>query len=98
MGIKLVPFGDQVVVKPIHEADTTEGGIILVESAKETPTRGEVLAVGPGRIEGGVLIEPRCEVGQTVIYKKYAGTDVKVGDDELVILQEKHLLVAVDED
>jgi chaperonin GroES len=98
MGVKLEPFGDQVVVRPIPEDDKTEGGIILVESAKETPTKGEVMAVGPGRIEGGVLVEPRAVVGQTVIYKKYAGTDVKIGDDEFVILKEQHLLVAVTED
>jgi chaperonin GroES len=93
--MKLKPFGDQVIIKPIHEDDVTEGGIVLVESAKETPTRGEVLAVGPGRVENGSRCEPDVEVGQVVIYKKYAGTDVKLGEDDLKILRERDILVAI---
>ena len=100
MGFKLEPFADQIVVRPIPDEDTTSGGIIIVESAKETPTRGEVLEVGPGRYapETGKRIEPDVCVGQVVIYKKYAGTDIKLGEDELKILKEKDILVAITEE
>lgn len=88
MGIKLDPFNDQVIVRPIQEDDTSEGGIIIVEDAKEKPTKGTVLAVGPN------VVGPKVE--QTVIYKKYAGTDIKVGkDDEVKVLKEKDILAAI---
>lgn len=97
MSVKLEPYADQVVVRPI--VDTYKGAIVLLEGAKEKPTKGEVVAVGPGRYapETGARIAPDAKVGDVVIYSKYAGTDVKIDEQDLVILKEKDLLVAVRE-
>ena len=96
---KLAPFADQVVIRPISEDNVSKGGIVLPDSAQSKPTRGEVVAVGPGKraTDTGARIELDVRLGQIVIYGKYAGTDVKVDDVELVILKEKDLLVAIEE-
>lgn len=88
----LHPLGDRIVVKVDEEADTTASGIILAESAKEQPQRGTVLAVGPGRWDAGVLIEPDVNVGCKVLFSKYGGTEVKVDGSEYLILREADLL------
>lgn len=95
----LEPFADQVIVQPIEETNVTEGGIHLPTSSQQRPTRGRVVAVGPGRRapDTGARIEPDVQVGQTVIYSRYAGTDVKVDGEELVILKEKDCLCVVHE-
>ena len=98
--MRIEPYADQVVVRPIQESSVTPGGIVLVEGAKEKPTKGEVVAVGPGRYanETGHRIKPDVKVGDVAIYSKYAGVDLKVDGTDLVILKEKDLLVAVRED
>ena len=93
MAIKLQPLADRVVVKPIEREEKTKSGIYLPDTAKEKPQEGEVLAVGPGRIgEDGKRIVPDVKVGDIVIYAKYGGTDIKIDDDELVILRESDIL------
>ena len=93
MAIKLQPLADRVVVKPIEREEKTKSGIYLPDTAKEKPQEGEVLAVGPGRIgEDGKRIVPDVKVGDIVIYAKYGGTDIKMDDDELVILRESDIL------
>ena len=93
MAIKLQPLADRVVVKPIEREEKTKSGIYLPDTAKEKPQEGEVLAVGPGRIgEDGKRIVPDVKVGDIVIYAKYGGTDIKVEDEELVILREGDIL------
>ena len=97
MSFALTPFGDQIVIRPTPEAETSKGGIILVESTKETPTRGAVISVGPGRVSEttGNRVALSVAVGQEVIYKKYAGTDVKINGEDLKVLRERDILVAV---
>jgi chaperonin GroES len=87
------PLGDRVVVRPISEEEVTKGGIILPDTAKERPQRGEVIAVGPGRLdENGKRIAMEVKKGDKVIYAKYAGTEVKEDDEELLVLREGDIL------
>jgi len=89
----LKPLGDRVVVKPITEEDVSRGGIILPDTAKEKPQRGQVVAVGPGRLdENGKRIAMEVKKGDKVMYAKYAGVEVKVNDKELLILRESDIL------
>ena len=93
MAIKLQPLADRLVVKPIEREDITKGGIFLPDTAKEKPQEGKVLAVGPGRLaDDGKRIVPDVKVGDIVIYAKYGGTEIKVDDEELMILRESDIL------
>jgi len=93
MAIKLQPLGDRVVVKPSAEEDVTKGGIILPDTAKEKPQRGTVIAVGPGRLdEEGKRIPMEVKKGDKVIYSKYAGSEIKQNDEEVLILRESDIL------
>ena len=90
---KLEPLGDRVVVKPIEREEVTKGGIVLPDTAKEKPQEGEVLAVGLGRVlDDGNRIPPEVKVGDRVLYAKYGGTEIKLDEEELVILHESDLL------
>ena len=93
MVVKLQPLADRVVVKPIEREEVTKGGIVLPDTAKEKPQEGEVLAVGPGRLsEDGKRIPLDVKVGDIVIYAKYGGTEIKIEDEELIILRESDIL------
>jgi len=93
MAAKLEPLGDRVVVKSIEREERTKSGIVLPDTAKEKPQEGKILAVGPGKLsDNGKRIAPDVKVGDTVIYAKYAGTDLKLDDEELVILRESDIL------
>jgi chaperonin GroES len=85
--IKIHPLEDRVVILPEEEAETMRGALYIPDTAKEKPTQGEVLAVGPGRIEKGERVKVDVGVGDTVIYGKYSGTPYQVGDDELIIIK-----------
>jgi chaperonin GroES len=90
---KLQPLADRLVVKPIEREEKTKGGIILPDTAKEKPQEGEVIAVGPGRMsEDGKRIAMVFKVGDKVLYAKYGGAEIKVEDEELVILRESDIL------
>jgi chaperonin GroES len=90
---KMKPLGDRVVVRPLSEEEVTKGGIILPDTAKERPQRGEIIAVGPGRLDdNGKRIAMEVKKGDKVIYAKYAGTEVKEDDEELLILRESDIL------
>ena len=81
------------VVKPLEREEITKGGIVLPDTAKEKPQEGEVIAVGPGRLsDDGKRMAIDLKVGDTVIYAKYGGTEIKVEDEELVILRESDIL------
>lgn len=98
MALKLKPLADRLVVKPLEEEETTPGGIVLPETAKEKPQKGEVLSVGPGaRDDEGKRIEMDVSVGDTVLFAKYAGTEIKVNADKLLILRESDILAIVEE-
>ncbi len=93
MAAKLQPLADRVLVKPIEKEGKTKSGIYLPDTAKEKPQEGKVLAVGPGKMsDEGKLIPLDLKVGDTVIYSKYGGTEIKVDDEELIILRESDIL------
>jgi len=89
-------MGDRVLVKSLDAQETIKGGIIIPDTAKEKPQEGEVVAVGPGRItDDGKTIPMEVKVGDKVVYAKYGGTEIKDGDDELLILRESDILAKV---
>ena len=93
MAAKLEPLADRLVVKPIEREEVTKGGIVLPDTARERPQEGEVIAVGPGRLsEDGKRIAMDVKVGDTVIYAKYGGAEIKIEDEEFVILRESDIL------
>jgi len=93
MAVKLKPLADRVLVKPIEREEVTKGGIVLPDTAKEKPQEGEVLAVGDGRLsEDGKRIPLDVKVGDIVIYARYGGTEIKIEDEELIILRESDIL------
>jgi chaperonin GroES len=86
------PLGDKVVVKPSEGEEMTAGGIVLPDTAKKKPQEGEVVAVGPGRLlDDGSRSKPAVEVGQTVIYAKYGGNEVRVDGEDYIILDEESI-------
>ncbi len=93
MAVKLEPLADRLVVRPIEKEEVTKGGIVLPDTAREKPQEGEVLAVGPGRLsEDGKRIAMDVKIGDIVVYARYGGTEIKVEDEELMILRESDIL------
>lgn len=93
MSMSLKPLGNRVVVEPIEEEEVTASGIVLPETAKEKPQKGKVLAVGPGeRNEDGERVPLDVDEGDTVLFAKYAGTEIKMDGKKLLILRESDLL------
>ena len=93
MSMSLKPLGNRVVVEPIEEEEVTASGIVLPETAKEKPQKGRVLAVGPGeRNEDGERVPLDVDEGDTVLFAKYAGTEIKMDGKKLLILRESDLL------
>ena len=91
--MNLKPLGDRLLVKPIEQEEKTASGIILPETAKEKPQEGEVLAAGPGgRKDDGTRIEMDVQVGDRVLYAKYAGTEIKMDGVKYLILRESDVL------
>ncbi len=96
MALNLKPLGSRVVVEPLEENDVTAGGIVLPETAKEKPQKGVVLSVGPGdRDDEGKRIQLDVVVGDTVLFAKYGGTEIKIDGKKLLILREADLLAIV---
>lgn len=93
--IKIHPLEDRVVILPAEEGETMRGALYIPDTAREKPTQGEVLAVGPGRIEKGERVKLDVAVGDTVIYAKYSGSSYQVGDDELVIVKASDILARI---
>jgi chaperonin GroES len=93
---RLQPLGDRVVVRPTPREDMTKSGIVLPDTAKEKPQEGEIIAVGPGRIlDDGTREAMDVKQGQKVLYAKYAGTEFKIDDEELLIVSQKDILAVV---
>jgi chaperonin GroES len=92
----LKPVGDRVIVEAKPKEETTASGIVLPDTAKEKPFEGKVVAVGPGRFENGKRIEPEVKPGDSVIYSKYSGTEVKYDQHEYLILRESDIIAIVD--
>jgi chaperonin GroES len=98
MSHKIKPMADRLLVKPLEEEETTPGGIVLPETAKEKPQKGEVLAVGPGtRDDEGNRIAMDVSVGDKVLFAKYGGTEIKMDGDKLLILRESDILAILEE-
>jgi chaperonin GroES len=96
MSISLKPLGSRVVVEPIEQEEVTAGGIVLPETAKEKPQKGKILAIGPGeRNDEGERIQMDVKEGDTVLYAKYSGTEIKLDNKKLLILRESDLLAIV---
>jgi chaperonin GroES len=94
---QLKPLGDRLVVKPTPREETTKSGIVLPDTAKERPQEGTVLAAGPGRtLDDGSREQMEVSVGQKVLFQKYAGTEFKLDDDELLILSQKDILAVIE--
>ena len=90
--MKLVPLADRVVLKQLVAEETTKSGIVLPGQNKEKPQQAEVIAVGPGGVVDGKEIKMEVKVGDQVIYSKYAGTDVKIDDEEYIIVKQSDIL------
>jgi chaperonin GroES len=98
MSKKLKPLGDRLVVKPIEQEETTASGLVLPETAKEKPQQGSVEAIGPGRRDDdGKRIEMDVAVGDVVLYAKYAGTEIKIDGEKLLILKESDVLAILED-
>jgi chaperonin GroES len=96
MAMNLKPLGDRVVIEPLEQEEVTASGIVLPETAKEKPQKGKILAIGPGaRDEDGKRIAMDVKVGDTVLFAKYAGTEIKVESKKLLILKETDILAIV---
>ncbi len=94
MNIK--PLGDRVVIKMVESEETTKSGIVIPDSAKEKPQMAEVLAVGPGGVVDGKEVKMEVKVGDKIIYSKYAGTEVKLDDEEYIIVRHNDILAIVE--
>ena len=89
----LQPLGDRVVIRPTEKEEKTKSGIVLPDTVKERPQEGEVIAVGPGRLsEDGKRVAMDVKKGDKIIYARYAGTEIKLDDEELIILRESDIL------
>jgi chaperonin GroES len=93
--IKIQPLEDRAVILPAEEAESMRGPLYIPDTAKEKPTQGEVLAVGPGRIEKGARIPMEVKAGDQVIYGKYSGTPYQVGAEELIIIKASDILAKI---
>ncbi len=90
---KIEPLGDRVVIKPTAKEEVSKGGIVLPDTAQEKPQEGKIIAVGPGRLtEDGKRIAMEVKKGDKVIYSKYAGTEFKLDDEDVVIMREGDIL------
>ena len=94
--MKLVPLGDRLVLKQLVAEETTKSGIVLPRQNKEKPQQAEVVAVGPGGVVDGKEIKMEVKTGDQVIYSKYAGTEVKLDDDEYIIVKQSDILAVID--
>lgn len=94
--MKLVPLGDRVVLKQLVAEETTKSGIVLPGQGKEKPQQAEVIAVGPGGVIDGKEVKMQVSVGQQVIYSKYAGTEVKLEEEEYIIVKQSDILAVVE--
>ena len=94
--MKLVPLGDRVVLKQLEAEETTKSGIVLPGQGKEKPQQAEVIAVGPGGMVDGKEVKMEVKVGDQVIYSKYSGTEVKLEDEEFIVVKQSDILAIVE--
>jgi len=90
--LKVHPLADRVAIRPLEETETMRGGLYIPDTAKEKPQQGEIVAVGPGRYEKGERVPLELKVGDRVLYGKYSGTEVKIDDEDVLIIKESDVL------
>lgn len=96
--MRLKPLHDRVLVKRMEEEEKTKGGIIIPDTAKEKPIKGEVIAVGPGKLSNeGKRMEPSVSVGNKVMFNKYAGTEVKIEGEEHLVMREDDIIALIED-
>jgi chaperonin GroES len=94
---KLVPLSDRLVIKPVVQEEVLASGIVIPDTAKEKPQQGRVIAVGPGRVDDdGKRVPMDVKVGDRVLYAKYSGQEIKIDQEELIVLSEKDVLCKVE--
>jgi chaperonin GroES len=96
MAQRVKPLQDRIIVKRIDEEETSKGGIIIPDTAKEKPQQGKVVAVGPGKRDDGKVVPLDVKAGDTVLFAKYAGTDIKIEGEDHLILREDDVLGVVE--
>ncbi len=94
--MKLVPLGDRVVLKQLVAEETTKSGIVLPGQSKEKPQQAEVVAVGPGGMVDGKEVKMEVKVGDSVIYSKYSGTEVKLDEEEFIVVKQNDILAVIE--
>lgn len=94
--VRVQPLADRVVVRPLEETAEMRGGLYIPDTAKEKPQQGEIIAVGPGRIEKGERVPMDLSVGQRVLYGKYSGTEITLDDEQLLIIKESDILAVLE--
>jgi chaperonin GroES len=94
---KLVPLHDRIVIRPVVQEEVLASGIVIPDTAKEKPQQGDIIAVGPGRLDDdGKRIQMDVRIGDRVLYAKYTGQEVKIDQEELIVLSEKDVLAKVE--
>ena len=93
--VKVQPLGDRVAIRSLEETEQMRGGLYIPDTAKEKPQQGEVLAVGPGRMEKGDRVPMDLKVGDKVLYGKYSGTEVTIDDEQILIIKEADVLAKI---
>jgi chaperonin GroES len=93
--LKIQPLADRVVIKPLEDTEEMRGRLYIPDTAKEKPQQGEIVAVGPGRVEKGAKVPMELKVGQRVLYGKYSGTEVTLDDQQLLIVKESDVLAVI---
>jgi chaperonin GroES len=93
--VKIQPLADRVVIRPLEDTEEMRGGLYIPDTAKEKPQQGEIVAVGPGRVEKGAKVPMELKVGQRVLYGKYSGTEVTLDDQQLLIVKESDVLAVI---
>ena len=93
--LKVAPLADRVAIRPLEETETMRGGLYIPDTAKEKPQQGEVVAVGPGRFEKGERVPLEVKVGDRVLYGKYSGSEVKIDDEDILIIKESDVLARI---
>lgn len=89
--VKIYPLADRVAVRPLEETETMKGGLYIPDTAKEKPVEGDIIAVGPGRMEKGELVPMELKVGDRVLYSKYAGQTYELDGEEIIVIKESEV-------
>lgn len=95
--LNIIPLADRIIVKPLEPKEVKKGGIIIPDTAKEKPQEGEIVAVGKGKTEDGKLIPMEVKLGDKILYGKYSGTEIKINDEEYLIMREEDVLAIINQ-